>query len=112
MLLSHRTLVIATGCMIVALSLRAGADSPGDARKAIQAAYDHQSDALNKKDAAGAFAMCSPDFVSVDMKGTQSTAAQNREMLKMMFNMAKSIKLTQSVQNIALKGSQAQVTSS
>jgi ketosteroid isomerase-like protein len=107
MLFSHRSLLYAV--LIVPLASPAYADPIADARKAIQTAYDRMSAAVVNRDINGILAYYTTDYESIQRNGTQDGPAESRHQIQIMFNMMKSIKVSQAVQNVTLKGNTAQV---
>lgn len=97
-------------CLLVLAAPMVRADAVSDARKAIQAAYNKMGDGFARKDASGAMASFSPDFVGTSKDGQKVTAAQLRQMLPNVFASVRSLKAATTIQKFALKGGTATVT--
>jgi ketosteroid isomerase-like protein len=110
MMNARNSLRYAATCLLVCLTLHAHADANADARKAIQAAYDRNSAAGNKRDLAGSLTIYTPDYVSTDKSGKKTDLKQMHDQMKLIFGMFKTFKVTQSVQSLQLKGNEAQIT--
>jgi|SRR5579871_3355266 len=89
--------------------LIARTDPTADARKAIQASYDHADAAVTKKDVNTAVSNRTSDYTTTGPHGETLTATQEREALTQLMKSLKSIKATTSIQAIKLKGATATV---
>src|SRR5258708_29881 len=85
------------------------AESSADARKAIQAAYDKSNAAAAKKDIAGTLAHHVPDFTTTDEKGKTHTLAEMKGQLTQIFQIAKEVHASTTIQSFSLKGNSATV---
>ena len=101
---------IALSGLLLTLTASAFADASSDARKAITAIYQRQVTALEHKDSKGAFSHLAPDYVHIDLKGHQTTAAAERTDADSLFSMAKSIHATTTITAFSLKANLAQAT--
>jgi ketosteroid isomerase-like protein len=95
---------------VFSLAPVAHADATTEARKAIQAAYDHMSAAVEKRELNGVTAFYTPDFEMTERGGTRNNLAASRRQIQFMLGMLKTIKATQVIQTFTLKGNQAVVT--
>ena len=112
--LTHRMRVFAFTAALLLLGVlalpSARADATGEARKAIQAAYDKMNAALARKDVKGAFTVLTPDVEQITLDGRKFDAAQMRQQMTQALAAAKSVKSQTTVQKLTLKGgSTAQV---
>jgi hypothetical protein len=85
----------------------AAADSTSAARKAIQAAYSKQSQAIMKADAAAYRSTHDKAFVEVDQKGKSHSIEAIISFLGTVKKSAKNIKHTYTVTNIIVTGKEA-----
>jgi hypothetical protein len=97
-------------CLGVMSLSPAMADTPAQARSAIQALYNKQNAAAAKKDVNGVLVNMAPDFQAVSKDGRKITAAQQRQALTQLFSMAQSIHATSAIQKFRLQGNRATVT--
>jgi ketosteroid isomerase-like protein len=110
MLSSRLSPLYAAILLLTALPYCARADATADARKAIQTLYDRESAAAEKKDAKGTTGQITPDYIGIGKGGSRSDAAQLRQDVQMLLSMFKTLKVSQTVQSLTLKGNQAVVT--
>lgn len=94
----------------VGLAPTAQADTPAQARKAIQAAYDREDAAVGRKDIKGALANCAPDFQFVAPDGTRGSLADARQSLSTQFGKNSSFVAKTTIQKFTLQGSKTVVT--
>src|SRR5437868_6188755 len=88
-----RTLRTALLLFVPALIVsRASADTPADARKAVQTAYSRETTAVMKKDMKSMFAAYAPDFVQTMPKGKAMTMAQIKQLMPPLLAAAQNIK--------------------
>jgi len=110
--LRHRTSVfaIAAAALLSLLTAPAArADTPSEARKAIQATYDKMNAAFSRKDVKSAFAYLTPDFEQITFEGQRVGAAPMRQQMTQALAAAKSMRSQTTVQKLTLKGGTAEV---
>lgn len=88
----------------------AWADTPAQARKAIQAAYDQQAAGQNRKDVNASFAHVAPEFKNIGKDGKVSTLQQERTAVTHAYARAKSVQVKQTITSLRLSGNKAIVT--
>lgn len=108
--MTRRTLFAAAAlCLSACLPHATRADSPGEARRSVQAAYNSMSRAVMKKNVKGATAYMDPEYVQINADDSQVTRDEIVDMLKEAFPIIKSVRASTRVQKISLKGNEATV---
>ena len=97
-------------CLGVWLAPSARADTAAQARKAIQAAYDREDAAADRKDIKGVLANCAPDFQAIELDGSRSTLADARKSMSMAFQQFKTVTAKTTIQKFTLQGNKATMT--
>jgi hypothetical protein len=103
------SLIAAPAALFLLGAAPAGADTAAQARSAIQATYNKMNAAAAKKDAAAIIAVHDPGYTSIDKSGQKQTLSSLKVLLSQIFQVAKSIKATTTIQSCTLKGSTASV---
>jgi len=86
------------------------ADTAAQARKAIQAAYDREDAAFDRKDIKGALVNCAPDFQFIAPGGMRGGLADARQSLTTQFGRNSSFVARTTLQKLTLQGSKVIVT--
>ncbi|BDI29679.1 hypothetical protein CCAX7_17300 [Capsulimonas corticalis] len=103
----RRRAFVFTLALLGALATAAYADIAAGARSAIQNTYRQQNAALDRKDAAGALAHTSPDYVGTDLKGDQFNLQARKDGLPAIFALVKSMRTTTRIVTFALQSTRA-----
>ena len=99
-----------SACGSVVMTESALADTAqAEAQKAIRAIYDKRSAAIAEFDAEGAWSNHANGYISITTKGERITAAQSKENLQTLLDVAESISSHTIMQKITLKGDTATV---
>ncbi len=94
--------------VLLTVSSAALADTPAQARKAIEADYVKIAAALSHKDLDAAFAYETPDYVAVSKNGTQLKRDDSHKMMRQI-SFADKVKVRATIVTFALKGNIATV---
>ncbi len=85
------------------------ADAPLEAKTAIQAVYNRESAAINKKDVEGVLAIYTADYVEIGQGGKKRSLAETKQEMQGIFATLQAMKMTQTISKVMLKGEQATV---
>jgi ketosteroid isomerase-like protein len=83
------------------------ADVTSDARAAINAAYEKMNAAASRKDLKSLLAFYSKDYIATDPSGGKQTLSDYRRTLEPIFQRARSIRATTTIQKLSVKSNRA-----
>ena len=101
------SLALCTLLSVAPVAIRA--DAASDAKAAIQAVYNKETAAVNKKDVKGSLAIYAPDYVEIGLSGKKRSLAETKKQMQSLFEGQEKIKLKQTITKVTLAGNQATV---
>ena len=107
-----RPILAVVAALAAGLSLQAGAgaDTAGDAKKALQVIYAKRDAAEAKKDLEGSLTGYAPDFVFVSPDGQKGDMKLLKRRLAPIFALMQTVKAKTQVQSVVVKGKDAAAT--